>query len=94
MKIPPIFVIKLKYVGSKVWHYVNNDVIMTPHDLDQNGIELDVFIFTSESAARKTMLDLFLQRRENIEAYKIVELSHYPPFPEHRVVWYKEAYES
>lgn len=90
MKTPPLFVIKLKYTDSNVWHYVNNDVIIAPYDLNYNGINLDMFIFKNETAARRAMLDLLLQKRESVEAYKIVELSHYPPYPEHQVIWYKD----
>jgi hypothetical protein len=90
VKQPPIFVLKLKYLDSPTWHYFTNDVIVSPQRLDTDGLTLDNMLYYSEQVARKAMLSVIMQRREDVEAYKMVELSHYPPYPEHRVIWYKE----
>lgn len=92
MRTPPLFVLRLKYFDSNVWHYFTSDVIVDPSDLNADGINLDMLIYSSEREARQAMLSLILQKRADVQACKLVELSHYPPYPEHQVLWY-QAYE-
>lgn len=88
MKTPPIYVLKLKSKGHDNWQYFNEHIIANPDKLE--SLSFEFFLYDNEQRARKTMMDLICQRRGDIKAMKLVELSHYPPYPEHRVLWYQE----
>ncbi len=87
-KTPPLYVLKLKTKHNDNWQYFNEHIITSPNKVDEMSFEF--FLYDDEKKARKTMMDLICQHREDIKAMKLVELSHYAPYPEHQVLWYKE----
>lgn len=87
---PPLYVVKVKHFGTKTWSFSNN-TIMEAIEETLTEEALVRFIFKDLTKARKTMSGLILQRRQDIEAIKIVNLSHYPPYSDFEVVAFYEA---
>ena len=84
---PPLYVVKVKYFKTKKWIYTN-DSIMQDAEKSVSDEMFMYFIYKNLAKAQKTMLNLILQKRPEIEAIKVVNLSHYPPYAEFEVISY------
>ena len=88
MMIPPLYILKAKYFKDSTWRLVCEGFIASPKE--PPGQKLDLFISKDLSKTKKLMLNLTQQHRPEIEALKIVELSHYPPYAEFEVIQFQE----
>lgn len=88
MMTPPLYVFKIKYFGENTWRFVNEGIIASPKEIVAHN--LDFFMSKDLRRTQKLMLNLIMQSRPEVEAMKIVELSHYPPYSEFKVIQYQE----
>jgi hypothetical protein len=89
MLTPPLYVLKVKYFDDSIWRFVCEGFISSPKEVEANNNK-DYFISKSLNKTKQLMLSLTHQYRPEIEALKIVELSHYPPYAEFEVIQFQE----
>ena len=89
MLTPPLYALKAKYFDNSTWKFVTDTFIMSPKE-ENFDINFKYFLSKDLNQVQKLMFEMITQQRSEIEALKVVELSHYPPYREYQVLKYYE----
>lgn len=83
------FILQVKIRYNEDWNTVNKNFIMNTSEMDAMSLTRKNF-FMSYKEASKLKLYLIMDRGYMYTCMRIVDCSHYPPYPDHAVVDYQE----